>query len=139
MNKHFPMVLVSPDNNHYLLQEWLKFPTLPLDPQPPPPAILCFANFLSPATMGFCQYCQENYDSYESTHLRTCHAYCFQVHEHPHSKTGKLITVEQNGAICRCVFSSENVCNKTFVNLKGWQKHYAKDHCTDSWLVSDNI
>ena len=89
--------------------------------------------------MGLCTLCNKSYDSYGSNHLRVCKAYCFQVHEHPATKSGRVITVERNEkgrAICKCVSAEGTVCNQDFAHQKSWQSHYAKVHVTDSWLVS---
>ena len=90
------------------------------------------------ATMPVCEYCKKNYSCYESLHMRACHVHCFEVFEHPHSKTGRLITVQRNEkglAICQCVSGTGQVCNKGFANQRTWYQHYVKDHGTDSWLV----
>ena len=89
--------------------------------------------------MGLCTLCNKSYDSYGSNHLRVCKAYCFQVHEHPATKSGRVITVERNEkgrAICKCVSAEGKVCNQDFAHQKSWQSHYATVHGTDSWLVS---
>ena len=87
--------------------------------------------------MAICSHCQQHYQKANSTHLRECTKYLFDVHEHPLSKTGPITQIRRNlqdQILCKCIDIDGNICTRLFKNQRTLFEHL-KTTKHDSWLV----